>query len=432
MRSFYEILGVSRKCSQEEIISAYRKKVIETHPDKGGDSITFQNVRKAYEILSNPEIRENYDLWLNKKESEEYIKSIRTNISDIKNDFSKRGNTVTQNKKKKISYIYIFTFCIGMFAIHYLLKIGFKDNEHNTLNNTTKNEIQKDYTKIDSIAAVLEEEKNTYSNYKINESEEERLKSIEEKYTENSANKHKKKNNQYDNRKWLYEALVKKGYNPGNYDSYNSSLEYEVERRYLYEVAREKGLDTGTFEEFNKALGFTDSPHKTNKSNNSSNYTRHEIKESYKEVKFSTGDRPYVSYYGKGKYDTSSLSKITFINYSQTDAVVLLVEDGCVIRNNFISRGDSFTMNFIPKGEYTIRVMFGNSWNPNKDNGSGYPKGGFMKNISFMKSKDYDTFDCWPEETYGGINYPTYSVTLHKVSNGNMNTENINKSEFFN
>ena len=111
MRSFYEILGVSRKCSQEEIISAYRKKVIETHPDKGGDSITFQNVRKAYEILSNPELRRNYDLWLNKKENEEYIKSIRTNISDIKNDFSKRGNTVTQNKKRKY---HIFTFLLSV------------------------------------------------------------------------------------------------------------------------------------------------------------------------------------------------------------------------------------------------------------------------------------------------------------------------------
>ena len=112
MRSFYEILGVSRKCSQEEIISAYRRKVIETHPDKGGDSITFQNVRKAYEILSNSEMRKNYDLWLNKKESEEleYIKSRSTNISDIKNDFIKKENTVTQNKENKISYTYIFTF----------------------------------------------------------------------------------------------------------------------------------------------------------------------------------------------------------------------------------------------------------------------------------------------------------------------------------
>lgn len=429
MRSFYEILGVRRNCSHEEIISAYRRKVIEVHPDKGGDSITFQNVKKAYDILSNPEIRENYDLWLNKKEREEfeYIKRRRTNVSDIKNNFGKKGDTVTQSKKSKTSYTYIFIFCIGVFAVMYLLVIGFKNNKHETLNNITKDESQKDYTKIDSVAVVVEEE-NTYSNYETNKSEVELLKSIVEKNTENIIlNKYKKKSNKYDNRKWLYEALVKNGYNPGKYESYNSSLEYEDERRYLYEVSREIGIDTGTFEEFNKALGFTDASHKKNKYSNS----KHEINENYKEVKFSTGDKPYVSYYGKGKYDTSSLSKIIFINYSQNDAVVFLVEYGCVIRNNFISRGDSFTMNFIPKGEYTIRVMFGNSWNPNKDNGSGYPKGGFMKNISFMKSKDYDTFDCCPEETYDGINYPTYSVTLHKVENGNMNTELINKSEFF-
>lgn len=267
MRSFYEILGISRNCSQEEIISAYRRKVIEVHPDKGGDSITFQNVRKAYNILSNPEMRKNYDIWLNKKESEEleYIKRRRTNVSDIKNNFGKKGDTVTQSKKSKTSYTYIFIFCIGVFAVMYLLVIGFKNNKHETLNNITKDESQKDYNIIDSTAVVVEEE-NTYSNYEIDKSEVDRLKSIVEKYTGNSSlNKCKKKNNLYDNRKWLYEALVKNGYNPGSYESYNSSLEYDVERRYLYGIAREKGIDTGTFEEFNKALGFTDGINKKTK-----------------------------------------------------------------------------------------------------------------------------------------------------------------------
>lgn len=64
MRTFYEILGVSDNATQDEILFAYRKKVVENHPDKGGDAIEFMNIRKAYQTLSNPTIRTKYDLWL--------------------------------------------------------------------------------------------------------------------------------------------------------------------------------------------------------------------------------------------------------------------------------------------------------------------------------------------------------------------------------
>ena len=55
-----------------------------------------------------------------------------------------------------------------------------------------------------------------------------------------------------------------------------------------------------------------------------------------------------------------------------------------------------------------------------------------MKNVSFSKSKWKDSFDFIFEKDDDGINYPTYSLTLHKVKNGNMSTEKINKESFFN
>ena len=71
MNTFYEILGVSRNATTQEIQAAYRKRCLETHPDKGGNEIDFLNVRKGYKILSDTTKRVQYDKWILLKEKEE-------------------------------------------------------------------------------------------------------------------------------------------------------------------------------------------------------------------------------------------------------------------------------------------------------------------------------------------------------------------------
>lgn len=58
---YYEILGVSKTATVDEIKTAYRKLAREHHPDKGGDKETFQNIQEAYENLIDPQKRQNYD-----------------------------------------------------------------------------------------------------------------------------------------------------------------------------------------------------------------------------------------------------------------------------------------------------------------------------------------------------------------------------------
>jgi molecular chaperone DnaJ len=61
-RDYYEILGISKSASDDEIKKAYRKAAVKYHPDKeGGDETKFKEVSEAYEVLKDGSKRQRYD-----------------------------------------------------------------------------------------------------------------------------------------------------------------------------------------------------------------------------------------------------------------------------------------------------------------------------------------------------------------------------------
>lgn len=61
-RDYYEVLGVAKGASDDEIKKAFRRLAIQYHPDKeGGDEAKFKEVNEAYEVLKDEKKRQRYD-----------------------------------------------------------------------------------------------------------------------------------------------------------------------------------------------------------------------------------------------------------------------------------------------------------------------------------------------------------------------------------
>src|SRR5258708_5342757 len=64
MKNYYDILGVAKAATEEDIKKAFRKLAQKYHPDKkGGDEAKFKEASEAYSVLSDKKKRSEYDAY---------------------------------------------------------------------------------------------------------------------------------------------------------------------------------------------------------------------------------------------------------------------------------------------------------------------------------------------------------------------------------
>jgi len=77
VKDYYKLLKIAHSADLNTIKKAYRQLAMQYHPDKHGNNQSthfyFQEIQEAYEVLSNPEKRENYhyQIWLEKAQGHE-------------------------------------------------------------------------------------------------------------------------------------------------------------------------------------------------------------------------------------------------------------------------------------------------------------------------------------------------------------------------
>lgn len=146
------------------------------------------------------------------------------------------------------------------------------------------------------------------------------------------------------------------------------------------------------------------------------------------------GASPFSSYFGT-VYGEQYLGEVLILNQTGQDAVVLLVRVGErePIRNEYVRARSQFRITGVPDGAYYLKTMMGRDWNPERRLGSGDVRGGFETEASFQAMddpSDWLRMETRVDPSSGRVGYQTYSMTLHQVVNGNVESRYIADGDF--
>ena len=120
-KDYYEILDVDRNATQDEIKKAFRKLARKHHPDVGGSEEKFKEINEAFQVLSDPEKKSQYDQFGSDAFSSHNFSGFNQDFTDIFKNFGDMFNMFSENETKN-------------YDLKYEMKITLEDS----FNGTTK------------------------------------------------------------------------------------------------------------------------------------------------------------------------------------------------------------------------------------------------------------------------------------------------------
>jgi curved DNA-binding protein CbpA len=144
-------------------------------------------------------------------------------------------------------------------------------------------------------------------------------------------------------------------------------------------------------------------------------------------------DSPYSSFFGEEVADQYSKNSLLIHNNGPAELVVLLVQNDSphtAIRNQYMSPATTFKMNNIPDGDYSLKVYYGNNWDPAKTFSGAEVKGGFRDSGTFveMNTKD-NVFKMRQSKNGSSILFSSYEIELGNQQGDSQ--KKINAKDFF-
>ena len=278
MNTFYEILGVSRNATTLEIQAAYRKRCLETHPDKGGNEIDFLNVRKGYKILSDTTKRAQYDKWILLKEKEELEREEQLNSEKQTsyNDVDSQPTSIneTTNKFSFINYFWVIIMAIISIII---ISTIYNENQESSYNKVSTKHFDTRPKQIINQEIYITDSKGLYRKLAENISTigtyDDFLNELQNSYiTEWYFEKAKSLNIGINTRRdfdrlfineprykqpikdgrWLYEILSEHIHTTDTYDEFLEELKNSFIAEWYYEKAKELNVGIYSREQFDK------------------------------------------------------------------------------------------------------------------------------------------------------------------------------------
>lgn len=375
--NYYSILGVPPKASQEEIKAAYRNAVKKYHPDLNNNSEAsrqqFIQVQQAYEVLSDPQQRARYDAELQRK-LELFLRGAANRSYQTSYRPKPKPTPRDPAKQAKLEKrIFITALATIGVIIAVIIALGVWESQDLRRSNQSVGE--------DLVADI---------------------------------------------------GMTEVAPDAAPVDSVTAESAVSVPGGDMQNV--EQTAPNDNLVNMEALLGYRDGETSDNAASAAKNAQTGNISSTVQSsVSLVTGAKPYAAMYGSGRYDSESMSYLEVRNGAGTDAVVMLYDtrSGQVVRHAYLCAGATYKLRQLPSGIFDMRVYQGINWNPNKYMGPNAPTGGFESHESFTVCRPADYLDMRHTESYNGVSYPTYTVTLYKVQNGNLDMQETSSRTFF-